>query len=78
VLAEEGGLSQQHVSLNFALSENCGQGQTGSTLRQFGVDALGRIEWPEGFMDASINEAERLMEVMYGSRRQPPGAEASE
>jgi hypothetical protein len=67
ILAEEDGLSQQHVSLNFSTAKKDESG-TGSVLRQFGVDARGHIEWPEGFMDASITESQRLMDVMYGNR----------
>jgi hypothetical protein len=42
-------------------------------LHSYGVDAAGSIEWPEGFMDASINESERLMEVMYKRRGKADG-----
>jgi hypothetical protein len=69
IIAEEDGMSQQHVSLNFSSPQKDSDNQMGSSLRQFGVDAAGRIEWPEGFMDASINESQRMMHVMYGRRR---------
>jgi len=76
MLAEEDGLSQQHVSLNFS-SPRKGDHGTGSVLHQFGVDSSGRIEWPDGFMDASINESQRMMDVMYG-RRSSPHTEGNE
>jgi ABC-type ATPase involved in cell division len=66
ILAEEDGLSQQQVSLNFSKPESTGPIGTSSVLQSFGIDNVGRLVWPEGFMDTSINESERLMDVMYG------------
>ena len=42
-------------------------------LTPYGVDARGQIVWPEGFMDESIKESQRLMDVMYGRRRAAQG-----
>lgn len=76
ILDEEDALSQQHVSLNFTDAETGADDRTGSVLHPFGVDAAtGRIEWPKGFMDASINESQRLMDVMYGRNRNRDGEE---
>jgi energy-coupling factor transporter ATP-binding protein EcfA2 len=75
ILDEEDALSQQRVSLNFSTPQKDANGRIGSVLQQFGVDSGGRIEWPEGFMDASINESQRMMDVMYGYRRSTPSGD---
>ncbi len=73
MLEEEEGFSHQQFSLNFAQRrDEPGQG-TGSVLIPYGVDDRGGIVWPEGFMDESIKESQRLMEVMYGRRRASQG-----
>jgi energy-coupling factor transporter ATP-binding protein EcfA2 len=68
ILDEESGVSQQMVALYFADVETVTDVGDGSVLKPFGVDDGGRIVWPPGFMDESIAESERLMNVMYGRR----------
>lgn len=66
LMAEE--ISQQQLSLMFS-SVRKADYPPYSVLQPFGVNDDGRITWPEGFMDASINESQRLMDVMYGRHR---------
>ena len=73
MLEEEQGFSQQQFSLNFSQPRNEPGHGTGSVLTPYGVDARGQIVWPEGFMDESIKESQRLMDVMYGRRRAARG-----
>jgi energy-coupling factor transporter ATP-binding protein EcfA2 len=66
ILAEEEGLSQANVGIYFTELES-GPGRYKQTILkplQIGEDS--RVKWPRGFLDASIGESQRLMDVMYG------------
>jgi hypothetical protein len=73
MLEEEQGFSQQQFSLNFSSAHADPDFGTGSVLAPYGINVDGSIKWPEGFMDESIRESQRLMDVMYGRRPAPEG-----
>jgi|GEM_PF-4177908 len=73
VLAEE--VPQNHISLNFCRMQKLDNGITTAVVEPYGVDANGRIRWPEGFMDESIAESDRLLEVMYAMRKRRDGGD---
>lgn len=75
MLQEERHFAQQHFSLNFAHLVQESVYETRSVLSSYGVDDRGQIIWPQGFMDESIRESQRLMDVMYVHRDTAAGEE---
>ena len=74
ILEEEEGLSQAKVGIYFTeLEKEEEPGRYKQTiLRPLQIGKDNRVKWPPGFLDASIKESQRLMDIMYGL---PPQAE---
>jgi energy-coupling factor transporter ATP-binding protein EcfA2 len=60
-------IRQSHVGINFVDSSEEVHGYRTSKLEPLTVDDRGGVQnWPDGFMDADIREARRLLDITYG------------